>query len=270
MLTSTFQHIPGIGEKSEQSFWLEGIHTWNDFPGTLSVSAKKKTSITEHINISKKNLQDNPQYFCKLLPAHQHWRLFPQYRDSLVYLDIETTGLDDWSDHITTIALYDGITIRYYIHGDNLNEFPKDIAKYNVFVSYNGKCFDVPFLERYFNITLPQAHIDLRFILKKLGYSGGLKSCEKQLGLDRGDLDDVDGFIAVLLWREYKNTGNQKALDTLLAYNIMDVVNLETLMISAYNLHLQDTPFHASPLEQPTSNPKIPFAVDKKLINQLR
>jgi uncharacterized protein YprB with RNaseH-like and TPR domain len=49
-----------------------------------------------------------------------------------------------------------------------------------------------------------------------LGFKGGLKGCERQLGLDRGDLKDIDGFFAVLLWGEYQRTGDQKALDTLL------------------------------------------------------
>ena len=90
------------------------------------------------------------------------------------------------------------------------------------------------------------------------------------MGMDRSVLDDVDGFLAVLLWKEYKRSGNPKALDTLLAYNIMDVVNLETLMISAYNLHLQDTPFQDRLLEQPACTPDIPFIPDRELIQRFR
>jgi len=43
-----------------------------------------------------------------------------------------------------------------------------------------------------------------------------LKFCEKALGLDRGDLDGVDGYFAVLLWRDYQKKHNEKALETLL------------------------------------------------------
>jgi uncharacterized protein YprB with RNaseH-like and TPR domain len=52
---------------------------------------------------------------------------------------------------------------------------------------YNGKTFDVPFIEKYFGIRMNHAHIDLRYVLKSLGYAGGLKRCEKALGLDRGE-----------------------------------------------------------------------------------
>jgi hypothetical protein len=157
------------------------------------------------------------------------------------YVDIETTGLGDASA-ITTIVVYDGDTIHHYVNGVNLAAFPRDIRRYAVLVTYNGKCFDVPVIERFFRMQMPQAHIDLRYVLKRLGYAGGLKGCERQLGMARTDLADVDGFFAVLLWDEFQRTKNPKALETLLAYNTTDVLNLETLLVLAYNLHVQDTP----------------------------
>ena len=62
--------------------------------------------------------------------------------------------------------------------------------------------------------------------------------------MDRGDLKDIDGFFAVLLWDEYIKTKNQQTLDTLLAYIIQDTVTLENLMVTAYNMKLKDTPFY--------------------------
>jgi uncharacterized protein YprB with RNaseH-like and TPR domain len=109
-----------------------------------------------------------------------------------------------------------------------------------------------------FGLALDQAHIDLRYVLASLGYKGGLKGCERRLGLDRGDLANVDGYFAVLLWREYRVHGNAEALETLLAYNIRDVVNLEALLVKAYNLKAARTPFGPSvtlPLPPPPSEP---------------
>jgi len=60
-------------------------------------------------------LNQNPVYFSKLLPSNQCWRLFPEFRDSTVYLDIETTGLDRHFNEITTIALYDGQAIKTWM-----------------------------------------------------------------------------------------------------------------------------------------------------------
>ncbi len=121
-----------------------------------------------------------------------------------------------------------------------------------------------------FKIKIGQAHIDLRFVLHSLGYRGGLKGCEKSLGIDRGDLSEVDGFFAVLLWEDFKRNKNQKALETLLAYNIQDVVNLETLMTIAYNKKLKDTPFEKARRLSPPSSPLIPFKADTKTINKIK
>jgi uncharacterized protein YprB with RNaseH-like and TPR domain len=187
----------------------------------------------------------------------------------MVYLDIETTGLNRYHDPITTISLYDGESISYYVNGQNLDDFMNDIDKYRVIVTYNGKTFDVPFIEKYFGIRLDHAQIDLRYILGSLGYRGGLKSCETQLGIDRGDLKDIDGFFAVQLWYDYQKSGNPKALETLLAYNIQDVLTLENLMVISYNLKIKNTPFYNNKLQEPVL-PEIPFEVDMETVERIR
>ena len=132
------------------------------------------------------------------MPAAESWRLFGDFRGDCAYLDIETTGMESF-DQITTIALYDGRTIRTYVQGRNLMDFIQDVSAYQVLITYNGKSFDVPFLTRCLHCRLDQAHIDLRHVLASLGVRGGLKSCERQLGLARPGLEDVDGYVAVLL-----------------------------------------------------------------------
>jgi uncharacterized protein YprB with RNaseH-like and TPR domain len=57
---------------------------------------------------------------------------------------------------------------------------------------------------------------------------GGLKVVEKLLGIER-QLTDVDGYMAVQLWWDYLNNLNEQSLQTLLAYNAEDVVNLRVL-----------------------------------------
>jgi hypothetical protein len=89
------------------------------------------------------------------------------------------------------------------------------------------------------------------------------------LGIDRGELKDIDGFFAVLLWNDYQRNGNQKALDTLLAYNIQDVLTLEDLMVISYNLKIKDTPFNGNLLPEPVL-PKTPFDVDMRTVEKIR
>ena len=69
--------------------------------------------ITKGIEESIHHLdRDNPAFFSARLPSNQCWRLFPEFRELTVYLDIETTGLERDYNEITTIALYDGATIQ--------------------------------------------------------------------------------------------------------------------------------------------------------------
>ena len=214
-------------------------------------------------------LRRGSEYFARTLTPQLLWRLFADFRECAAYLDIESTGLGGPYDHVTTAALYDGREVFYYIYGDNLDLFARDLGKYKILITYNGTCFDLPFIRNYFRIGVDQVHIDLRYLLSSLGYRGGLKGCEKSLGLDRAELDGVDGDFAVLLWQEYRKRGNTKALETLLAYNMADTVNLENLMVQAFNMKVSETPFPELRIPLPCP-PTVPFKPDAALIAELR
>ena len=273
MLQNTFIHIQSIGAVTEQRLWESDLRDWDAFSDDISIplSGKRKYLLQKGIEESKRHLyQDHPVYFSKCLPANQSWRLFPEFRESTIYLDIETTGLDRHFNDITTIALYDGHEIKTYVNGQNLDDFIEDIQRYKVIVTYNGKSFDIPFIENYFDIQFDHAHIDLRYVLYSLGFRDVLKGCERQLDMDRGDLSDIDGYFAVLLWDEYRRTGDQKALDTLLAYNIQDTINLENLMVTAYNMKLKDTPFYETHLIEEPTLPANLFRVDLVTVDRIK
>ena len=176
-------------------------------------------------------------YFASKMPPDQHWRLYPEFRGQAAFFDIETAGLDRHTDQITTIVVYDGAEIRTYVRGANLDDFPADIGQHKLLVTFCGSRFDVPFCEAQFpGLKFEQGHIDLYWVLKALGYSGGLKACEKALGLRRSpELADVDGSTAVKLWQRHLD-GDQRALPALLRYNTEDVLNLPWVMETAYNL----------------------------------
>lgn len=275
MLCNTFCHIPGIGLHTENRLWASGISSWEELlrqePSQRLFARARLRSIQQYVEQSLIHLEQcRSDYFAELLPATQQWRLFREFQSHTAYLDIETTGMGGFNDHITTIALYDGKSIFHYVKGQNLRDFKERIKEYKLLITYNGKCFDLPFIRSTLRIPMDHAHIDLRYVLSSLGYRGGLKGCERQLGIDRAELDGVDGFFAVLLWRDYLRTGNRKALDTLLAYNIQDVVNLETLMVIAYNLKLRETPFSETHALPPPSLPAMPFAADPDTIERIR
>jgi hypothetical protein len=106
------------------------------------------------------------------------------------------------------------------------------------------------------------------FPLRRLGYHGGLKSIERQLGLQRdGALKQVNGYLAVLLWREYKR-GNRGALDTLIRYNLEDVVNLQYLADFVYNLSAARLPITVDPLPEPVKY-CLDLPYDSELVDYL-
>jgi len=273
MLRNTFCHLPGISAAAEERLWSAGLRSWDDALGDAQIplGPLQRQRLAQRLTESCRRLEARDAgHFAGALPSKQHWRLFPEFRDRIAYVDIETTGLNPMSSYVTTIALYDGKRIRHYVRGDNLEQFGRDIDDYGLIVTYNGKCFDVPFLRASMGLRMDHAHIDLRYILRALGYSGGLKGCERKLGLDRGDLEDVDGFMAVLLWEDYRSGGHPRSLETLLAYNIQDVVNLETLLVLAYNLRIASTPFAQSHRLPMPAAPRIPFRPDRDTIRRIR
>lgn len=236
MLERTFIHIPGIGPKTEQTLWGRGIHRWRDFlrHETPVFSPARDRLIAQDLEVSLAH-RDDIGFFSDRLPSGEMWRLFDGFRRRAVYLDIETSGYDQWTSDITVIGLYDGARVQTFVNGKNLDAFEMAVADYDLVITFNGACFDLPFIRRCFpGISLPQGHIDLRFLLKKLGYEGGLKRIEKNLGITRGtEIEGVDGFEAVRLWRKYQR-GDEKALKTLISYNSADIVNLVPLMELAY------------------------------------
>lgn len=267
MLEHTFCHIQGIGEKGEQRLWDAGIDSWATALDTpLPLSPTLSDAVRKGAEISLQHFERrNPLYFFHTVPSHHLWRLFPAFRNTIAYLDIETTGLGH-SDAITTMVVYDGNAIYPYVQNDNLSQFCTDCRRYQLLVTYNGKTFDLPFIRRYLNLPMRQAHIDLRYVLRGLGYRGGLKACERQLGVNRGELEDIDGYVAVLLWADHTRNNNARALETLLAYNTEDVLNLEVLMVMAYNQLVAQTPFAEAKQLSPPQLPPVPYRIDRETL----
>lgn len=190
--------------------------------------------VRENLEISIQN-RDNILFFRDRLPPGDLWRIFANFKHKAVYLDIETSGYYQGIDEITVIGIYDGQTVKTFVQGINLDQFELAIAPYELIITFNGAQFDLPFIRRQFpNIALPPAHIDLRFVLNRLGYRGGLKAIEKSLGLFRdAAIDGMDGYDAVLLWNAYQ-CGDESALERLILYNTADIVDLEPLMERGY------------------------------------
>lgn len=238
MLKKSFVHIKGINREKEKAIWGSGINSWEELLecDEMNLPFSLKESVRQEIAHSITHFEKgNLDYFEGRLPKNQYWRIYPHLKHKCCFLDIETTGLSRSEDIITIIGVYDGKESKVFVDGKNMHLFAKEIAKYDLVITFNGSCFDLPFIKsKYSDINLPKFHVDLRYALKNLGYCGGLKLIEQQLGYERDEnIKDVDGFEAVRLWKAYKK-GDKNALAKLIDYNTSDIENLKPLMDFAY------------------------------------
>ncbi len=238
MIKNTFLMLDGIGEKSEKSLWKHGVLSWDDYLSTNSLPSCVRGKENLHremlIFFSEELHHDNPEPFAEFIRRSDHWRLYNHFKDSILYIDIETNGLPaKRGGEITVIGIYDGSELRQYIKGDNLDEesILGEFRSCKMIVSFYGSVFDMPFVRKQFPslnaINVP--HYDLCFAARRVGLRGGLKVIESKLGLRRDHgIENLNGFDAVKLWNRWE-TGEKKALKTLLYYNAADTKNLKYL-----------------------------------------
>ena len=152
-------------------------------------------------------------------------------RNSTVFLDIETTGLNPNQSKITVIGIgkSNGKVTQLIGAGVTNGNLQKALQGVKKIVTYNGERFDFPFIEKHLGIDIKERHEseDLMYKCWEHNLDGGLKKVEKKLGISRSS--NVNGEKAVQLWNQYKRYGNKKALKDLIEYNKEDVLNLAKL-----------------------------------------
>ncbi len=236
MIRHTFSIVPSVGKKKEMRIWESGIRDWDEFLAADSVcvvSDNKKDEFDRTISDACELLDDgNVMGLNNMLSKPEQWRLFGEFGESAAYLDIETTGLE--RDSLVTVVTVhtknDTVTLT---HGRDLNAgtMSEALDGASMLVTFNGSCFDIPVLKNSFpRLDFEMPHMDLRFASRKVGYRGGLKSLETELGIYRDDnIQEVDGFEAVRLWKLWDRNGNLDALEKLTEYNRADTINLEQI-----------------------------------------
>ncbi len=252
--------MPGVGERRERELWRRGFTDWDVF-------------LRDHPAGTWRDLiasRLDPERAARDLPRREMWRLGADFPGRTAFLDIETTGLGIDGDGVTCIGLSDGDGVEVFVRGRDLRRFPEAIERFDLLVTYNGACFDLPILQAAFpRVDFRRFHhVDLRYPLHRLGLKGGLKGVERALGLSRAaEVRGADGYMAVLLWHEHLS-GHPRALDTLLAYCLEDVVHLAPLLVHAYNRLAAELPLDVKPLaEKPL--PTIPYRADAELVRAL-
>ena len=236
MLTSSFILLPGVGPVTERRWWQEGLHAWSDFLHHASIpglSAARKTWYDDELRTAQLLAEKGDfRQFASRLPRREHWRLYEACRSRTGYLDIETTGGPPHEGVVTVVGLHcHGKTVSL-VQGEDLTpeRLQAEIDQCDLLVTFFGSVFDIPYLCATFpELRMPPLHFDLCFAARRLALRGGLKSIEREMGIDRDrTISGLDGWDAVRLWSHWCR-GDIRARETLLAYNRADTEHLVLL-----------------------------------------
>ena len=239
MITNSFLHLPGIGETTERRLWDQGVRSWDDLESSLGdvFGAKKAATVAAALDESRAAFDSGElRYFAERMKGGHMWRLVPSCADSIAYLDIETTGLGfPPQSHSTTIAvLFKGEILVEHEPQRKLELLQRLEAEAKMVCTFNGLCFDMPFLRHETGLDLRLPHVDLRVWYGRHQLKGGLKAIQRaHPQVHQRSSMDIDGFDAVRLWRMHKR-GVPRALETLMTYNAEDSLVLEPLLYLAY------------------------------------
>ena len=170
----------------------------------------------------------------------------PQPED-LIFFDLETTGLSSSPLFlIGTMVWEDGdLVTRQYFARDYSQErgalglFLESAAGRRLFVSFNGKSFDLPFVRARSAVNavacdLEAAHLDLlhagRRMWRRQLPDCRLQTLERHI-CGRTRQGDIPGHLIPDAYHEYVRTENAAQMVAVLEHNFLDLVTLADLMI---------------------------------------
>ena len=233
LLRRSFQHLPGIGAAKEAKLRSEGLRDWDDLlsasTGQLDLFGKRGSVLGRAVLASEEALaNEDVEFFKERLPRREYYRIAASFPDRCVFLDIESTGLSKYYDQVTLVGWSTGSRYKVLIDPTDTLQLERDLSDLPILVTFNGTLFDLPFLASHFNTAWSAVtHVDLRYLAKRAGLTGGQKKIEGAIGFEReSPLDGVSGAAAVGLWFDYKE-GDLSALRKLVSYNHADIEGMK-------------------------------------------
>ena len=147
-------------------------------------------------------------------------------------LDIETTGLDPsktnsyWADSVPSAA---NRCARFFAQSrteerDAIERFIHEMSQLDMVITYNGRHFDIPFIEKRFTkffdekLSMPY-NLDLYLVLnghsshKKIRAEFKTKTVENYMGLWQSRTDEISGAESVELYNTYEKRPAEKTLN---------------------------------------------------------
>lgn len=165
----------------------------------------------------------------------------------MIFLDIESMGLrPSKSLFLVGLLLCRGkrVVLRQYLarhpkeEGPLLSSLAQDLANYQILITYNGKRFDLPYIEKrmaYHGLVFgwERFHIDLLWHAKK-SYRGVLPDC-RLITLEENILsqkrhDDVPGSRIPQVYNSFVKSQDPAVMQEILEHNALDLISLYKLL----------------------------------------
>lgn len=229
MIQKSFIFLPKINKKTEENIWNQGITSWSKFLESKrikGISKIRKVFLDSCINRAKIAYRNSDiSWFKENWPSSETWRLYDYFKDECCFIDIE--------GDINIIGIFDGYQTRTMIRHINFDKriLRDELNKYKLIITYNGGSYDLPKLEKYFNLSNELIHIDLKTACRRIGLIGGLKLIEKELSIKRSS--HLYGSAASC-YRTFLASGKREWLEGLVEYNEQDCMSLKTIIEYCY------------------------------------
>lgn len=240
--------IPGIGNSKERMLKDDGYKTIKDLLKHPQFS-NKAAEFLDKLQESKSPLD----YTCSCYSnSHPNVLLSSSLEgtDDLLFFDIETMGLKDLPVILIGMASLsqERIEVKQYLSTDLKDEkaildgFLSDLQDDTIFVSFNGRSFDLPFIRgraRYhgINVDFNRHHLDLLHFSRRT-WGDELPNCRLQtlekhlLGMKRHE--DVPSSMVPAFYKKYIQTGNIGPLVPIIEHNKLDVITLAKILSLLY------------------------------------
>ncbi|MBM3333652.1 ribonuclease H-like domain-containing protein [Candidatus Sumerlaeota bacterium] len=186
-----------------------------------------------------------------ILPEGTHWHVaeFAECNPcSVVYLDIETTGLVSGAPlFMIGLMEFDGrdFVIKQYFARNYAEEchliaaLAEHLPKFRMMVTFNGRRFDAPYIRdratvNRTEIAWPPLHFDL-LTESRRRWARVLPDCKlitlEQHVCRRRRLDDVPGSLIPAIYHEFVHTQDASLMDRVIHHNALDLLTMAELAL---------------------------------------
>lgn len=238
--------VSGIGRAREYSLKNDGYKTIEHLLNHPNYSLAAEELYNQIHLESPHNLM---KYISNRFSAsHPHIILISCLQDveKFLFFDIETLGLKNMPVILIGTAKISGnkIEVTQYLLKELkderivLDSFVRDLDDESIFITFNGRSFDLPFIKsrlRHYNIPrkIDHGQLDLLHFSRRM-WGGKLPNCRLQT-LERflfkmKRMEDVPSSLVPEFYVEYLETGNVGPLVPLINHNRQDVITLARIL----------------------------------------